>query len=133
MVRYNSTPDRIINLDETGINTVLLTPKVLAEKKEASKTNIVSAERGELSDSDSSQNEFVKLSDDNDEELEVPSDPEDGKNFDVPNSKNINIEDLLRIKFEKKKTVVYYVAKIIFKYNMTDYQVSCLVYSFFPL
>ncbi|KAF2888034.1 hypothetical protein ILUMI_18139 [Ignelater luminosus] len=48
MVRYNFTPDRIINLDETGVNTVLPTPKVLAEKKQRQVRQIVSVEREEL-------------------------------------------------------------------------------------
>lgn len=45
--RYNFTADRIVNFDETGITTVLNTPKVLAEKTQR-QVQIVSAERGEL-------------------------------------------------------------------------------------
>ncbi|GBP05882.1 hypothetical protein EVAR_5164_1 [Eumeta japonica] len=48
MLRSKFTPDRIVNLDETDINTVLPTPKVLAEKKQRQVGQIVSAERGEL-------------------------------------------------------------------------------------
>lgn len=48
MLRYKFTPDRIVNLDETGINTVLPTPKVLADKKQRQVGQTVSAERGEL-------------------------------------------------------------------------------------
>lgn len=48
LLRYNFPPNRIINLDETGVTTVLPTPKVLAEKKQRQVGQIVSAERGEL-------------------------------------------------------------------------------------
>lgn len=47
LTRYNLSPDRIINLDETGVNTVLPTPRVLAEKKQRQVGQIVSGERGE--------------------------------------------------------------------------------------
>lgn len=47
MARNKFTPDRIIK-DETGVNTVLPTPKVLAERKQRQVGQIVSAERGEL-------------------------------------------------------------------------------------
>lgn len=76
-----------------------------------------------MSDSDSSQNESLKLSDNDDNE---ESDAGGEEEFDVPNPENINIGDFLLIKFEKKKSVVYYVAKVISKYNLTDYQVSYL-------
>ena len=48
MGQYNFTPDRIINLDETGISTVLSTSKVIAGRKQRQVGQIVSAERGEL-------------------------------------------------------------------------------------
>lgn len=48
MRRYNFTPDRIVNLDETGISTVLSTPKIIAGRKQRQVGQIVSAERGEL-------------------------------------------------------------------------------------
>lgn len=48
MTKYNFSPDRIINFDETGITTVLSTPKILAEKNQRQVGQIVSAERGEL-------------------------------------------------------------------------------------
>lgn len=46
--RFNFTADRIINFDETGITTVLNTPKILAEKTQRQVGQIVSSERGEL-------------------------------------------------------------------------------------
>lgn len=57
-----------------------------------------------MSNSDSSENELLKLSDDDDD----------------ANPENINIGDFLLIKFEKKKSVVDYVAKVISKYNLTE-------------
>ena len=48
MGQYNFTPDQIINLDKTGIGTVLFTPKVIAGRKQRQVGQIVSAERGEL-------------------------------------------------------------------------------------
>ncbi|KAG5893403.1 hypothetical protein JTB14_038064 [Gonioctena quinquepunctata] len=48
LARQNFTPDRILNFDETGITTVLNTPKVLTEKKQRQVGELVSAERGEL-------------------------------------------------------------------------------------
>lgn len=79
------------------------------------------------SDSDTSQNESLTFSYDDGEHFEATSDPEcEDVNFDIPNSENIEIGDFLLIKFEKKKTVLYYVAKVISKYNTTDYQVSYL-------
>lgn len=48
MSKYQFAPDRIINLDETGITTVLPTPKVLADKRQKQVGQLVSGERGEL-------------------------------------------------------------------------------------
>ncbi|KAG5876261.1 hypothetical protein JTB14_022284 [Gonioctena quinquepunctata] len=48
LARQDFTPDRILNSDETGITTVLNTPKVLAEKKQRQVGQLVPAERGEL-------------------------------------------------------------------------------------
>ncbi|GBP07644.1 hypothetical protein EVAR_2768_1 [Eumeta japonica] len=48
LTRFNFTVDRIINFDETGITTVLNTPKILAEKTQRQIGQIVSGERGEL-------------------------------------------------------------------------------------
>lgn len=45
---HHFTADRIVNFDETGITTVLNTPKVLAEKTQRQVGQIVSSERGEL-------------------------------------------------------------------------------------
>lgn len=38
----------------------------------------------------------------------------------------INLGDLLLLKFEKKKSVVYFIVQVISKYNLTEYQVSYL-------
>ncbi|XP_073956414.1 uncharacterized protein [Choristoneura fumiferana] len=46
--KYKFTADRIFNFDESGISTVLNTPKVLAEKNQKQIGQLVSAERGEL-------------------------------------------------------------------------------------
>lgn len=46
--KYNFTADRIFNYDESGISTVLSTPKIFAEKSQKQVGQIVSAERGEL-------------------------------------------------------------------------------------
>lgn len=48
LVKYEFTADRIYNFDESGISTVLSTPKVLAEKNQKQIGQLVSAERGEL-------------------------------------------------------------------------------------
>ncbi|CAH2084120.1 unnamed protein product [Euphydryas editha] len=48
MQRHNFTADRIFNFDETGVSTVLDTPKVLAPKSQKQVGQIVSSERGEL-------------------------------------------------------------------------------------
>lgn len=42
------TPDRIFNFDESGVSTVIATPKVLAPRCQKQVGQIVSAERGEL-------------------------------------------------------------------------------------
>ncbi|KAK9882712.1 hypothetical protein WA026_022763 [Henosepilachna vigintioctopunctata] len=46
--KHNFTADRILNYDESGISTVLSTPKVFADKSLKQVGQIVSAERGEL-------------------------------------------------------------------------------------
>ncbi|XP_022834564.1 uncharacterized protein LOC111362220 [Spodoptera litura] len=46
--KHNFTPNRIFNYDESGISTVLSTPKILADKSQKQVGQIVSAERGEL-------------------------------------------------------------------------------------
>lgn len=46
--KYKFTADRIYNYDESGISTVMSTPKILAEKKQKQIGQLVSAERGEL-------------------------------------------------------------------------------------
>lgn len=48
MKRYNFARHRMFNFDETGITTVLDTPKVLASKHQRQVGQVVSAERGEL-------------------------------------------------------------------------------------
>ncbi|GBP63836.1 hypothetical protein EVAR_48094_1 [Eumeta japonica] len=55
-----------------------------------------------MSDSDSSENELLKLSDDDDDEESYEG---GGEEFDMPNSKNINIRDFLLIKFERRKSL----------------------------
>ncbi|KAG5889884.1 hypothetical protein JTB14_032783 [Gonioctena quinquepunctata] len=45
LARQNFTPDRILNFDETGMTSLLNTPKVLAEKKQRQVGQLVSAER----------------------------------------------------------------------------------------
>ncbi|KAL3279701.1 hypothetical protein HHI36_017207, partial [Cryptolaemus montrouzieri] len=69
-------------------------------------------------DSDSSETEILKLSDDDDVE---ESDEGCGDEFDIPNPENVNIEDFLLIKFDKNIFVVYYVAKVISEYRSTKY------------
>lgn len=46
--KYKFTGDRIFNFDESGISTVLNTPRVLADKSQKQIGQLVSAERGEL-------------------------------------------------------------------------------------
>lgn len=46
--RHTFTADRIFSFDESGVSTVLNTPKVLAPKTQKQVGQIVSAERGEL-------------------------------------------------------------------------------------
>ncbi|XP_039759705.1 uncharacterized protein LOC120633562 [Pararge aegeria] len=46
--RHNFAADRIFNFDESGVSTVLETPKILAPKSQKQVGQIVSAERGEL-------------------------------------------------------------------------------------
>ncbi|KAG5887166.1 hypothetical protein JTB14_002521 [Gonioctena quinquepunctata] len=46
--RHPLTADRIFNFDESGVSTVLVTPKVLAPRCQKQVRQIVSAERGEL-------------------------------------------------------------------------------------
>ncbi|KAG5882844.1 hypothetical protein JTB14_022355 [Gonioctena quinquepunctata] len=48
LLKYKLTADRIYNFDESGISTVLSTPKVLAEKNQKQIGQLVSAERGVL-------------------------------------------------------------------------------------
>lgn len=48
MDKYNFSPDRILNLDETGVTTVLPSPKVIAETGKKQVGQIVARERGEL-------------------------------------------------------------------------------------
>lgn len=48
LTKYKFQPDRILNLDEKGITTVLSTPKILADRRQRQVGQIVSGERGEL-------------------------------------------------------------------------------------
>ncbi|KAL3274897.1 hypothetical protein HHI36_019679 [Cryptolaemus montrouzieri] len=76
-------------------------------------------------DSDSSQDEVVMTSDS--EDIEMPSESEEEVINEEPvNPEHINIGDFLLIKFEKKKTVIHYIAKVVFKYSVTEYEVLYL-------
>ncbi|KAJ8949594.1 hypothetical protein NQ314_008165 [Rhamnusium bicolor] len=46
--KYKFSPRRIFNLDETGVTTVLPSPKVVAEKGKRQVGQVTSAERGSL-------------------------------------------------------------------------------------
>ncbi|GBP54254.1 hypothetical protein EVAR_36469_1 [Eumeta japonica] len=52
------------------------------------------------------------------ENIHAISESEDEVNDEVDNPETINVGDFLLIKFEKKKTVIYYVVKILLKYGM---------------
>ena len=61
------------------------------------------------------------------EDIKMPSESkEEVINEEPVNPKHINIGDFLLIKFEKKKAVIHYVAKVVFKYNVTEYKVLYL-------
>lgn len=45
---YNFPPSSIINLDRTGVNTVLLTPQVFTQKYKVASRTFISAEQEEL-------------------------------------------------------------------------------------
>lgn len=66
----------------------------------------------------------MEVRDGSHEDLDRPLDAEGGENCDDLISENINVGVLL--KFEKKKSGVYYVAKVMSRYNLTVYQVSYL-------
>lgn len=77
-----------------------------------------------VADSDSTE-ESLKLTDT--DESTCNSEPEEmGQDSDTPKPDNIKIGDFLLVKFEKKKSVVYYVAKVISKYGVSEYEVSYL-------
>ncbi|KAJ8977204.1 hypothetical protein NQ317_011215 [Molorchus minor] len=46
--KYKLSPDRVLNLEETGITTVLQTPKVISQIGQRQVGQCVSAERGNL-------------------------------------------------------------------------------------
>ncbi|KAL3274076.1 hypothetical protein HHI36_015494 [Cryptolaemus montrouzieri] len=61
------------------------------------------------------------------EDIEMPSESEEEVINEEPvNPEHINIGDFLLIKFEKKKTVIHYIAKVVFKYSVTEYEVLYL-------
>ncbi|KAL3270238.1 hypothetical protein HHI36_009294 [Cryptolaemus montrouzieri] len=61
------------------------------------------------------------------EDIEMPSKSEEEVINEEPvNPEQINIGDFLLIKFEKKKTVIHYIAKVVFKYSVTEYEVLYL-------
>ncbi|KAL3267972.1 hypothetical protein HHI36_007108 [Cryptolaemus montrouzieri] len=63
----------------------------------------------------------------NSEDIEMPSESEEEVINEEPvNPEHINIGDFLLIKFEKKKTVIHYIAKVVFKYSVTEYEVLYL-------
>ncbi|XP_034828899.1 uncharacterized protein [Maniola hyperantus] len=102
----------------------LKTAKNLLGLTEPKKKKRVTSLPAEI-DSDSSLDEVVMTSDS--EDIEMPSESEEEVINEEPvNPEHINIGDFLLIKFEKKKTVIHYVAKVVFKYNVTEYEVSYL-------
>lgn len=102
----------------------LKTAKNLLGLTEPKKKKRVTSLPAEI-DSDSSQDEVVMTSDS--EDIEMPSESEEEViNQEPVNPEHINIGDFLLIKFEKKKTVIHYVAKVVFKYNVTEYEVLYL-------
>lgn len=78
-------------------------------------------------DSDSSHTGSIKLSGDDDIDVDFEQDKSDDDiNFNISNPDQVKVNDFLLVKFEKKNTVVYYVAKVMSKYNLTEYQVLYL-------
>ncbi|KAL3269854.1 hypothetical protein HHI36_008912, partial [Cryptolaemus montrouzieri] len=102
----------------------LKTAKNLLGLTEPKKRKRVTSLPSEI-DSDSSQDEVVMTSDS--EDIEMPSESEEEVINEEPvNPEHINIGDFLLIKFEKKKTVIHYIAKVVFKYSVTEYEVLYL-------
>ncbi|KAL3282872.1 hypothetical protein HHI36_006031 [Cryptolaemus montrouzieri] len=102
----------------------LKTAKNLLGLTEPKKKKKVTSLPSEI-DSDSSQDEVVMTSDS--EDIEMPSESEEEVINEEPvNPEHINIGDFLLIKFEKKKTVIHYIAKVVFKYSVTEYEVLYL-------
>ncbi|KAL3280639.1 hypothetical protein HHI36_003875 [Cryptolaemus montrouzieri] len=102
----------------------LKTAKNLLGLTEPKKKKRVTSLPSEI-DSDSSQDEVVMTSDS--EDIEMPSESEEEVINEEPvNPEHINIGDFLLIKFEKKKTVIHYIAKVVFKYSVTEYEVLYL-------
>ncbi|KAK9880707.1 hypothetical protein WA026_013033 [Henosepilachna vigintioctopunctata] len=90
-----------------------------ALKEETSRNGREKGKSRPMSDSDSSESELLKVSDVNDDE-----EPDDGgEKFIISNPENINF---LLIKFEEKKSVVHYVAKLISIYSLNEYEVLYL-------
>ncbi|CAG9571811.1 unnamed protein product [Danaus chrysippus] len=102
----------------------LKTAKNLLGLTEPKKKKRVTSLPAEI-DSDSSLDEVVMTSDS--EDIEMPSESdEEVINEEPVNPEHINIGDFVLIKFEKKKTVIHYLAKVVFKDNVTEYEVSYL-------
>ena len=100
------------------------TAKNLLQLTEPKKIKRVTSLPAEI-DSDSSQDEVVMTSDS--EDIEMPSESEkEVINEEPVDPEHKNIGDFLLIKFEKKKAVIHYVAKVVFKYNVTEYEVLYL-------
>ncbi|KAL3289150.1 hypothetical protein HHI36_003587 [Cryptolaemus montrouzieri] len=102
----------------------LKTAKNLLGLTEPKKKKRVTSLPSEI-DSDSSQDEVVMTSDSEDIEMPLESE-EEVINEEPVNPEHINIGDFLLIKFEKKKTVIHYIAKVVFKYSVTEYEVLYL-------
>ncbi|KAL3282929.1 hypothetical protein HHI36_006087 [Cryptolaemus montrouzieri] len=98
----------------------LKTAKNLLGLTEPKKKKRVTSLPSEI-DSDSSQDEVVMTSDSEDNEMPSESE-EEVINEEPVNPEHINIGDFLLIKFEKKKTVIHYIAKVVFKYSVTEYE-----------
>lgn len=99
-----------------GLNEI----KKTKNKTSASRAKAIS------SDSDMSVNESLKLSDTDDEDwVEADEVDQPEEELEVPNYEKINVGAFLLVKFEKKKSVLYYVAEVISKYSLSEYH-RCL-------
>lgn len=102
----------------------LKTAKKLLGLSEPSKRKKQKMASNVVTDSDSTD-ASLKLTDTDDDACILEQD-EIEQDFDAPKPENIKIGDFLLVKFEKKKSVAYYVAKVISKYGVSEYEVSYL-------